>query len=420
MDEVIKLRRQLHQFPEVGFTEFKTAGKVVEVLQSLNFEVLYGEDAIEADSRRGVPSQEELDHAYQSAIKNGANPDIIKKMEGGLTAVIGTLKGNSPGPTIAFRFDMDALPVQESSESSHFPQENNFRSHYEGHMHACAHDAHTAIGLEFARKMANQDISGTLKLIFQPAEEGGRGALSVVEKGVVDDVDKIYCFHLGLDVPLGEISGGSKDWLATTKLLSHFHGVPSHSGAAPEKGKNALVGAATALLNIQSLPRHSSEQTRVNVGLLEGGTAINIVPQHAKMLIETRSTSSTVNSELEEYVKKIVEHSAQMHDLSYETEVIGNALTLTCDEELINVVTEEAAQIPMFHRIQDYHKGGGSEDASFLINRVQENGGKGTYMLVGTTISAPHHNQAFDIDEQVLVPTIHLLEQIAHRELGKN
>lgn len=419
MDEVIKLRRELHQFPEVGFTEFRTASKVVEVLRTLNFEVLYGAEAIDGDSRRGVPSQEELDNAYQRSLRDGANPEIIKEMEGGLTAVIGTLKGNRPGPTIAFRFDMDALPVQESSENSHFPKEKNFRSKYDGNMHACAHDAHTAIGLEFAKKMANQDFSGTLKLIFQPAEEGGRGAFSVVEKGVIDDVDKIYCFHLGLDVPLGEISGGSKDWLATTKLLSHFHGVPSHSGAAPEKGRNALVGAATALLNIHSLPRHSTEQTRVNVGLLEGGTATNIVPQHAKLLIETRSTSSVVNSELEENVKKIVEHSAKMHGLGFETEVIGNAITLTCDEELINVVMEEAERITEFHSIKDYHKGGGSEDASFLINRVQENGGKGTYMLVGTTISAPHHNQAFDIDEKVLIPTINLLERIANRELGK-
>ncbi|WP_059104293.1 amidohydrolase [Shouchella shacheensis] len=420
MEEVIQLRRDLHQYPEVGFTEFRTASKVVEILQSLGFEVIYGKDALDADSRRGVPTEEELDTAYRRAIKDGANTDILKEMEGGLTAVIGTLKGSKPGPTIAFRFDMDALPVPETSEHNHFPKANDFRSEYEGNMHACAHDAHTSIGLDFAKKMADRDFSGTLKLIFQPAEEGGRGAYSVVEKGMVDDVDKIYCFHLGLDVPLGEISGGSQGWLATTKLLSQFYGVPSHSGASPEKGKNALVGAASALLNIHSLPRHSSEQTRVNVGLLEGGTALNIVPHYAKLLIETRSTSSSVNAELEDRVKKIIHHCAEMHGLGFETEVIGSGVTFSCDEELINVVKEEAEQIEAFHNIKDYNKGGGSEDASFLINRVKENGGKGTYMLVGTTIPAPHHNQAFDIDEKVLVPTVALLKRIAIRELNSN
>lgn len=417
MEEVIKLRREFHQHPEVGFTEFWTASKVVEMLQSLEFEVIYGKDALDVDSRRGVPSKEELDAAYERAIKDGANPDILKKMEGGLTAVIGILKGSKPGPTIAFRFDMDALPVRESCDYHHFPKANNFRSKYEGNMHACAHDGHTAIGLSFAKKVANRDFAGTLKLIFQPAEEGGRGAYSIVKKGMVDDVDKLYCFHLGMDIPLGEISGGSKGWLATTKMVSHFYGVPSHSGAAPEKGKNALIGAATALLNIHSLPRHSSEQTRVNVGILEGGTAVNIIPQHAKMLIETRSTSSSVNAEFEDHIKKIIEHSAKMHGLGFETEVIGQGTTISCDEELINVVKEEAKHIEEFHSIKNYCNAGGSEDSSFLIKRVQENGGIGTYMLIGTSISAPPHNQAYDIDEKVLVPTVNLLERIANREL---
>ncbi|MEN1969815.1 amidohydrolase [Lentibacillus sp. N15] len=417
MEEVINLRRELHQYPEVGFTEFRTASKVVETLQSLGYECLFGLDAMDKNSRRGVPSQEELDHAYQRAIKDGANVNLLKAMEGGFTAVIGRLKGKSPGPTVAFRFDMDALPIKESSEREHHPKANGFCSKYEGNMHACAHDAHTAIGLEFAKKMANGNFSGTLKLIFQPAEEGGRGAFSIVNKGVVDDVDKLYCFHLGLDVPLGEISGGSKDWLANTKLLSYFYGVPSHAGAAPEKGKNALVGAATALLNIHSLPRHSSEETRVNVGLLEGGAAANIIPDHAKLLIETRSTSPTVNKEFEDRVKNIIKHSAEMHGLGFETQVIGNAIPISCDNVLIDVVKEEAEKITAFHKIKDYNKGGGSEDASLLIDRVQKNGGKGTYMIIGTTIAAPHHNQAFDIDEKVLVPTVNLLERIANREL---
>ncbi|GGE27600.1 peptidase M20 [Pullulanibacillus camelliae] len=415
--DVIRTRRDLHQHPEVGFTEFRTASRVVEGLQSLGYDVLFGADALDEASRNGVPSQKELDQAYKRAIDDGANPEIISKMQGGLTAVIGILEGHAPGPTIAFRFDMDALPVHESTENDHFPQKQGFRSKYEQTMHACAHDAHTAIGLSLAEKMAEGSFSGKLKLIFQPAEEGGRGAHSVVKKGVVDDVDKIYCLHLGLDVPLGEISGGSKDWLATTKMMIEFFGVPSHSGASPEKGKNALIGAATALLNIHSLPRHSTEQTRINVGRLEGGSAVNIIPHYAKMVAETRSTSAMVNAELENKIKSIVKHSAEMHELQYNLEVIGQAIPITCDQELITLIKEEAAQIDDFTSVQDYHKGGGSEDASLLIKRVQELGGKGTYMIIGTTIPAPHHHQKFDIDEQVLEPTVKLLERISKREL---
>ncbi|UOF88986.1 amidohydrolase [Fodinisporobacter ferrooxydans] len=415
--DAIALRREFHKYPEVGFTEFRTASKVVEILKSLGYEVIYGAAALDPQSRRGVPSEEELEAAYNRALAGGANPKIIEKMKGGNTAVIGILKGKRTGPTVAFRFDMDALPIQESTDLDHFPQSSEFRSKYEGNMHACAHDAHTAIGLSLAEKMSDQNFSGTLKLIFQPAEEGGRGAYSIVKKGMADDIDQLFCLHLGLDVPLGEIYGGSKDLLATTKLLAHFHGVPSHSGISPEKGRNALLGAATALLNIHSLPRFSSCPTRVNVGVLEGGTAPNIIPQYAKMIIETRASLAEINNELEKRVRDIIEHSAAMHGLRYEIEVIGEATTLVCDENMIATVLEQAKNTRGFDSFKEYYNFGGSEDASFLIRRVQECGGQGTYMVIGTPIAAPHHHQKFDIGEDAIPMSVELLERIAKRTL---
>lgn len=415
--DVIALRRELHQYPEVGFTEFWTASKVVEVLESIGFDVIYGEDAMDAESRRGVPSNDQLEDAYQRAIQNGANIHIAKKMKGGFTGVIGILYGRQPGPTIAFRFDMDALPVVESSDQDHIPHMKGFRSRFEENMHACCHDGHTAIGLLFASKMANRDFSGTLKLIFQPAEEGGRGACSMVKKGVVDDVNKLYCLHLGLDEPLGTICGGSTDWLASTKLSVHFYGVPSHSGFTPEKGRNALLGAATATLNIHAIPRFSTATTRVNVGILQAGTAPNIVPNLAHMVVETRASSGEVNKELEKRVRDIVIHSAMMHELQYSLEVIGEATTLSCDESLVTTVLEEARRVDGFASFKQYKKAGASEDASFLMQRVQELGGKTTYMVIGTNLSAPHHHHKFDIDEKALPMGVDLLEKIALREL---
>ncbi|MEJ8546933.1 amidohydrolase [Brevibacillus borstelensis] len=418
MLDLVSLRRDFHMHPEVGFTEFRTASKVVEILASLGFDVIYGTDAMDGDSRRGLPSAEVLEEAFKRALRDGANPQIVEKMRGGYTAVIGVKKGKQEGPTVAFRFDMDALPVLESADPDHAPQAQGFRSRYEGNMHACAHDGHTTIGLGLAEKLADGNFSGTVKLIFQPAEEGVRGAYSVVQKGMLDDVDSIFCHHLGTNVPLGEVHGASFGFLATTKMVAHFHGVPSHAGATPEKGKNALLGAATALLNIHAIPRFSTGSTRVNVGVLEGGTAANIIPQHAKMVVETRSVTEEVNAELEQRVRNIIAHSAAMHELEHEIEVIGGAIPINSDLDMAELAIEEAKQVEGFttFKVSD-NNSMGSEDASFMIKRVQERGGKGTYMAIGTDIPAPHHHPKFDIQEEILPRSVELLHRIAKRLL---
>lgn len=418
MLDLVTLRRDFHMHPEVGFTEFRTASKVVEVLTSLGFEVIFGQDALDGESRRGLPSEEVLEAAYERALRDGANPAIVEKMRGGYTAVIGVKKGKGEGPTVAFRFDMDALPVLESKEADHLPYANGFRSRYEGNMHACAHDGHTTIGLGLAEKLSDGNFSGTAKLIFQPAEEGVRGAYAIVQKGLLDDVDYIFCHHLGGNVPLGEVHGGAYGFLATTKMAVHFHGVSSHAGASPEQGKNALLGAATALLNIHAIPRFSTGSTRVNVGVLEGGTAANIIPAYAKMVVECRSVTEEVNTELEDRVRNIIAHSAAMHGLEHEIEVVGGAIPINYDIDMAEMALEEAKQIECFHTFKMGESNSmGSEDASFMIKRVQDRGGKGTYMLIGTDISAPHHHPKFDIQEEILPRSVELLNRIARRLL---
>ncbi|WP_462413186.1 amidohydrolase [Neobacillus sp. Marseille-QA0830] len=416
--DVIQLRRDFHRYPELGFTEFRTASKVVEILKSLDYHVLYGQDAIDSDSRRGVPSEHELEEAFKRAAQNGADPAIMEKMKGGHTAVVGVLKGKKEGPTVAFRFDIDALPIQESQADEHYPNIKEFGSKFKGNMHACAHDGHTAMGLLLAESMADREFAGTLKLIFQPAEEGGRGGYAMAQKGIVDDVDYLFCSHLGLDLPLGEVHGGNSKFLASSKLKAYFYGVPSHAGGTPEKGRNALLGAATALLNIHAIPRFSGGTTRVNVGVLEGGTAANIIPSEASMVIEVRSDSGDIKEELSERVKTIVEHSALMHGLTSSIGVIGEATTIQPDPEMISVVLEEAKQIDGFTSFkEDCDISLGSEDASFLIKRVQERGGKGTYMNIGSPLPAPHHHHQFDIDEAVLPLAVQLLVRIGKRML---
>ncbi|AND39136.1 MULTISPECIES: amidohydrolase [Cytobacillus] len=416
--DIIALRREFHMHPEVGFTEFRTASKIVELLNSLGYHLIYGRDAMDGDFMRGVPSNAVLEMAYQRALLDGANPNILQKMKGGYTTVIGVLKGIKPGPTVAFRFDMDALPIAESQDENHYPKVNGFRSKYEGNMHACGHDGHTAIGLGLAEKLADGQFAGTIKLIFQAAEEGVRGAYAIVQKGLLDDVDYMFCHHLGADVPTGEFHGGSTHFLSSTKMIAHYYGVAAHAGGNPEMGRNALLGASTALLNIHAIPRFSTGPTRVNVGILEGGTATNIIPQYAKMNIETRALTEEENKDLEERVRNIITHSASMHELDHQIEVIGAAIPITCDNELVELTIEEAKQAEGFTSFGNGEgKGLGSEDASFMIKRVQDLGGKGTYMIVGSTIPAPHHNPKFDIEEEILPHAVELFNRIARRIL---
>ncbi|WP_338540317.1 amidohydrolase [Paenibacillus tundrae] len=415
MIDIIALRRDLHQHPELGFTEFRTATKVVQMLTEMGYQVMYGRDAIDEDSRRGLPKLEVLEDAYQRALREGADPDIVQQMRGGFTAVVAELQGDQEGPTTAFRFDMDALPIWECELDRHLPQKGQFRSAHEGIMHACAHDGHTSIGLALAERLSDRKFAGKVRLLFQPAEEGVRGAYAMVKKGMLEGVDRLFCMHLGTDVPSGHIKGSSAGFLATTKLEAHFTGVSSHAGASPEEGRNALLGASTALLNIHALPRFSSADTRVNVGILEGGTGANIIAEQARMVIETRSTSEETNLELERRVRQIIEHSAAMHELSASVETIGGAIPIRCDLELAELAVREAKGIPGFTDAETVANGSalGSEDASYMIRRVQEQGGKATYMIVGSDLPASHHHPEFDIDEAVLSPAVTLLERLA-------
>ncbi|MDR3289064.1 MAG: amidohydrolase [Peptococcaceae bacterium] len=414
--DVIGLRREFHQYPELAFREFRTAGRVVELLQSLGYEVLCGEAAMEPSVRKSLPAAEEMEAAYQSALAAGANPAVLEKMRGGLTAVVASLRGKEPGPVVAFRFDMDALPVRESEDPEHPPLAQGFRSQWEGKMHACGHDGHTAIGLALAREMATGDFAGTLKLIFQPAEEGVcGGALSIVHKGLVDDVDYIFCLHLMANMELGEVYAATR-YLASSKIEVEFFGTPAHAGGAPEKGRNALLGAATALLNIHAIPPYPGQEVRINVGVIQGGTAANIIPDYAKLILETRAKSGEVNSELFQRVERVVQGSAQIHGLQYQLKLMGEAATCEADPPLVALVMEEARQAG-FSRIHERYDASVSEDGPYLIQRVQQRGGQGTFMSVGTGTTEAHHTTRFDIREESLPLTVGLLSRMARRIL---
>ncbi|MCK5586280.1 amidohydrolase, partial [Candidatus Bipolaricaulota bacterium] len=239
--QLIYDRRDFHKHAESGWTEFRTASLIAQRLTGLGFEVLSGKDVCSPDARMGLPPDEVLESHWVRAQHEAADPVFLESLRGGLNGVVGILQ-NGIGPTIGLRFDIDALDLVESDSPSHRPTAEGFASMHKNVCHACGHDGHAAIGLGVASLMSElkDEIRGTIKLIFQPAEEGVRGARSMVVAGVVDDVDLLLGHHLVTGCAVGEIFPGMSGYAATRKLDITFHGAPAHAGGSPEGGHNAL------------------------------------------------------------------------------------------------------------------------------------------------------------------------------------
>lgn len=417
---VIEYRRDFHKYPEAGWTEFRTAALVVEKLQAWGYEVKYGSEAIVKGDMMGVPSQEELKKHMERAIKQGANAEIVKNMEGGLTGVIAQLECGQ-GPTVALRFDMDANDISEAQDGKHRPYREGFASENPKAMHACGHDGHTAMGLAVAEILAEMkdDLKGTIRLIFQPGEEGVRGARAMVSAGAVDNVDYILGAHIGFQAKnIGDIICGTEGFLATTKLDVTYKGVPAHAGAAPEEGKNALLAAAAATLNLHSIPRHSKGTSRINVGILNAGQGRNVIPPNALLKIETRGIITEIDDYLVESAKKVIAGAAQMYDVEYTTEIVGGTKSGKSSPEMIARVKKVAENMDFFKNIQENSDFGASEDYSHFMSVVQENGGIGTYIMVGANMTAGHHDYYFDFDESCLAPGIELIIRMVADIIG--
>ena len=311
------------------------------------------------------------------------------------------------GPTVAMRFDIDALGVFEEHDPSHRPAKEGFNSVNEGFMHACGHDGHATIGLGVAKVLMSikDQLHGTVKLIFQPAEEGVRGAKSIVDNGHLDGVDYLIGSHVTNkkeDDPAVVIPG-SYGSLATTKYDVIFHGKSAHAGGSPEVGRNVMLAVGTAILNLYAIPRHSGGVSRVNVGTVVAGSGRNVIADEAKMEIEVRGETTEINEYMKNYAVNIIESAAKMHGCTCEMKLMGAANSLASSEALmerVKRVCEEDLHLPVAKEMSS--KNGGSEDVSYMMNRVQEQGGQATFMRVLTHEAGPGHSRIFDIDEQVL------------------
>lgn len=409
---MMDIRRSLHRFPETGWLEMRTSALLAKELTEMGYEVLTGRAVCLEEARMGVPSAEETQMHLARVLEYGCEEAYLTQdMREGFTGVIGLLKCGE-GPTVAMRFDIDALGMQEWPDDTHRPTREGFASVIHGKMHACGHDAHAAIGLGVAKMISEMkdELRGTVKIIFQPGEEGARGAKAIVAAGHLDDVDVFIGSHVAPtdDLDDGDVTPGTYGSLATTKYDVKFTGLAAHAGGYPEKGKNALLAAASAVVALHGIPRHSAGQSRINVGTLHAGTGRNVIADEAIMQIEVRGETTEINSFVARSAEDICRGAAMMHGCEVVMTKMGEAEGQHSDEALLerigDIVRRDLPHLTVssIANAQNW----GSEDISVMMNRVQSHGGLATYMRVMTPMAGAQHTVKFDFDESVLAKSV--------------
>ncbi|SFT07395.1 amidohydrolase [Halostagnicola kamekurae] len=417
-DRLVSLRRSLHRHPEPAWREFYTTTRLVEEIRAIGVdELAVGPDAYDPADRMAVPDDDELEPWIDRARERGADEALLERMTGGNTGAVAVLE-RGDGPAVGLRVDIDGLFIEESTDPKHHPADEGFRSDIDGTMHACGHDAHMTWGLAVLEAIKESDFAGRLVVFFQPAEETGGGGCPMAKSEFADDLDYLLAIHVGLDHPTGEVVAGIEKPLAMCHVDATIEGTSAHAGKAPNEGANAMHAMGAAIVNAYGIPRHSDGMTRVNIGKAEAGTASNVIAEEAHMAAEARGETTAVMEYMERRLERTIKSAAKMHDCRAEVDVVSKSPRADSDPELQALVSEIASEVRGIDHVLPAADFGASEDATFLMERVQDEGGLATYMIVGTDHPTSHHTPTFDVDEaslqhgvDVLVGTIRELER---------
>jgi len=411
LTELKTLRRMFHKNPEIGFNEFWTTARICEYLDKLNCTLLYGNSLYDNFSEPEL-LKSWSDKAYKSAKERYDNDEWISKL-GGRTGLVAIIQGKEAGPEIGFRFDIDGLPIKESSENSHTPYAEGFNSINEN-MHACGHDGHITIGLGLAKILANntEQLKGKYYLMFQPAEEVILGGKVFSKLNFIKDLDYLFPIHVGLIGERKVVCGVS--FLADKRYIVLFKGRSSHAGAKPEEGRNALLAACNAATNLYGISRHSGGASRINIGEFTSNNASNIISDKAQFELDLRGETNEICEYLKYHAQNIINGASIMNNVESEMIFLAEAETANNSIELISEVRKACLDIGMeSDAIIDNYLVPGSEDATFIMNEVIRNGGLSTYIGVGSPTFGGHHNEQFDFDEHILSKGVNLLYQLA-------
>jgi amidohydrolase len=371
-EDVVALRRAIHRRPELSFKELATQKLVLDTLTKWGIEA--------------------------------------KPMAG--TGVVGLIRGEKPGPVLLLRADMDALPIDETCPVP-------WKSEVQGVMHACGHDAHTAIVLTAARIIAERGLaSGAVKLMFQPAEEGEGGAISMVEAGVLKDptVDAAIGFHVWTGYDIGEVVANPGPVAASVDGFKiSVHGKGTHA-ATPEEGVDPMAIAAQIVTVAQSLiTRRKSPRDPAVLSFtqINGGKAFNIIPDRAEILGTFRTYDNGVRNRLKADLENLARAMAEPFGASATYETFTENMPVVNDEETSALVREAACQVVGASRLITPPPLMVGEDFGEVIDRVP-----GTFAVLGCRSSDPnthhpHHHPSFNIDERVLLIGVEIAARAA-------
>ena len=361
--DLVRWRRNLHQRPELGFQEDLTSAFVSEKLQEW-----------------GIPHQ----------------TGIAK------TGIVATIAGTKPGRVLGIRADMDALPIQEENEVS-------YKSLHDGVMHACGHDGHTAIALGVARYLAKHPPSaGTVKIIFQPAEEGPGGAKPMIEEGVLENprVDAIIGLHLWNNLDLGTIAVRSGPFMAATELFEcTIRGKGGH-GAIPQQSIDSILVAAQVVQALQGIVARNidpMDSAVVTVGKLHAGSARNAIADRAELAGTVRYFNPALEDFIRQRFEEILAGVCQSHGASYELNYWKLYPPVINDSAIANLVRDCASEVVETPaKIDSIYQTMAAEDMSLFLQAIP-----GCYFFLGSANSAknldyPHHHPRFNFDETAL------------------
>jgi len=372
---LVATRRDIHQHPELGFEETRTAALVAERLRKLDYHV---------------------------------TPGV------GKTGVVGLKKND--GRCVLLRADMDALPVEEANAVP-------YRSKAPGKMHACGHDGHVAIGLEVARRLAPLELGGSVKFAFQPAEEASNGAQAMIGDGVLEAprVNAAFGIHLWNDLPVGTVGVMAGPVMASVDQFEiAILGRGGHAAAPHQTIDPVLVAAhvITALQSLVSRRRDPLSEAVVSVTEVHAGRAFNVIPDRADL----RGTVRTFGGHFFEDAPRLVEDTAQGVASAFGAHVNVNYRRLSAplinNEELSRLMRDVAADLIGADNVRQGVRTMGGEDMAFFLEKVP-----GCFAFVGSAPrtggrASPHHSPTFDIDEESLVIAAELLTQTAIRYLS--
>ena len=416
MNRFVEYRREFHHYAELGWREIRTSARIAEVLEEMGYKCLMGTQVINEDTVSfEMLTDEEKQAEKERAIAQGAKPEYVERTEG-YPGVIAELDTGKEGPVTAFRVDIDCLPYEEPQKEGFRPFDEGYISCNAGNVHACGHDAHAAIGMGLAYELMQKkdQLKGKMRIIFQPAEERYNGAQAIVDKGHLDDAMNFISVHMALTaegwpLPSNTIACGCKDFLSDDQIDVTFHGRAAHPCGASQEGKNALLAACTAALNLHAIAPHEEGLCRVNVGVLNAGVVVNTIAPNAFMSIEYRGQTKTIAAYARKRVFDILDGAAKAHDMEYTYEDFGEIPAAQSSDAMMEVIERAAKKVPWFEKIYFEGSIGGTDDASVMMNKVQDNGGIATYVGIGCDTTQPLHNAEFDLDEDSIPATIEML-----------